>query len=220
MSTFVLKLIAASSMLIDHIGYLFFDDMQWLRIVGRLAFPIFAFLIVEGAVHTRDFKKYVMRLSVFALISEIPFNLAMRGRLIDTGGSNVLVTFVIGLICIALFKKLSLKYSFSTENGIYGVLIFLAGAAAAYFLHSDYGAYGVMLIYVFYVFRDRKLAKSLLAVLIFGFMPGIQIFASVALVILWFYNGREGYKSPAAKWGFYLFYPLHLFVLYMIKIMI
>lgn len=103
MSTFVLKLIAASSMLIDHIGYLFFDDMQWLRIVGRLAFPIFAFLIVEGAVHTRDFKKYVMRLSVFALISEIPFNLAMRGRLIDTGGSNVLVTFVIGLICIALF---------------------------------------------------------------------------------------------------------------------
>lgn len=88
--------------------------------------------------HTRDFKKYVMRLSVFALISEIPFNLAMRGRLIDTGGSNVLVTFVIGLICIALFKKLSLKYSFSTENGIYGVLIFLAGAAAAYFLHSDY----------------------------------------------------------------------------------
>lgn len=220
MSTFVLKLIAASSMLIDHIGYLFFYDVQWLRIVGRLAFPIFAFLVVEGAMHTRDFKKYVMRLSVFALISEIPFNLAMRGRLIYADGSNVLVTFVIGLICIAFFKKLSLKSSFSTENGIYGALIFLAGAAAAYFLHSDYGAYGVMLIYVFYVFRDRKLAKSLLAVLIFGFMPGIQIFASAALVILWFYNGREGYKSPAVKWGFYLFYPLHLFVLYMIKIMI
>lgn len=220
MSAYALKVIAALSMLADHIGYLFFNEQQWLRIAGRLAFPIFAFLIVEGAVHTRDFKKYVLRLLVFALISEIPFNLAMSGQAVYAGSRNVLVTFVIGLLCIELSRKLCQKLGRSMESDIGSLLIFASGAAAAYFLHSDYGACGIILIYIFYIFRERKLAKSLLAVLLFGFMPGVQIFASAALVILWFYNGCEGFKSPAVKWGFYLFYPLHLMVLYIIKMAI
>lgn len=219
MNSFTLKIIAAASMLLDHIGYMFVPGWSPYRVIGRLAFPIFAFLIVEGALHTRDFKKYVSRIAIFALISEIPYDLAIFARPLYWGQCNILVTFLIGLLCIKAMQKLLAHFNFSPVGYAMGTAVFLGGAAAARLLHTDYDIYGVMLIYVFYVFRDRKVAKTLLAILVFATMPFLYFPAAASLVLIWFYNDERGYNPAWLRWGFYLFYPVHLIILYIVRMM-
>ena len=219
MNSFTLKIIAAASMLLDHIGYMFVPGWSPYRMIGRLAFPIFAFLIVEGALHTRDFKKYVSRIAVFALISEIPYDLAIFAIPVYWGQCNILVTFLIGLLCIKVMQKLLVHFNFSPVGYAMGTAVFLGGAAAARLLHTDYEIYGVMLIYVFYVFRDRKVTKTLLAILVFATMPFLYFPAAASLVLIWFYNDERGYNPTWLRWGFYLFYPVHLIILYIVRMM-
>lgn len=219
MNSFTLKIIAAASMLLDHIGYMFVPGWSPYRMIGRLAFPIFAFLIVEGALHTRDFKKYVSRIAVFALISEIPYDLAIFAIPVYWGQCNILVTFLIGLLCIKVMQKLLVHFNFSPVGYAMGTAVFLGGAAAARLLHTDYEIYGVMLIYVFYVFRDRKVTKTLLAILVFATMPFLYFPAAASLVLIWFYNDERGYNPAWLRWGFYLFYPVHLIILYIVRMM-
>lgn len=206
-------------MLLDHIGYMFVPGWSPYRMIGRLAFPIFAFLIVEGALHTRDFKKYVSRIAVFALISEIPYDLAIFAIPVYWGQCNILVTFLIGLLCIKVMQKLLVHFNFSPVGYAMGTAVFLGGAAAARLLHTDYEIYGVMLIYVFYVFRDRKVTKTLLAILVFATMPFLYFPAAASLVLIWFYNDERGYNPTWLRWGFYLFYPVHLIILYIVRMM-
>lgn len=209
-NTFTLKIIAIISMLIDHIGYVFFPEVRILRIIGRLAFPIFAYVLVEGFTYTRDVKKYMLRLGVFALLSEIPFDLMRRGVLFETGTQNVFFTLFIGLLMMYLLSK---------AKGIiiqYGIVAFFI--LVCRFLQTDYSSIGLLVIFVFYVFRERKIEKLMIIGLIFIATSGsIQIFAILALPLIALHNHEQG---PKMKAFFYLFYPVHLLILYLIDLIV
>ncbi len=222
---FHLKLIAICTMLIDHMGYTLFPGVMWLRCVGRVAFPIFCFLIAEGCVYTHDRKKYALRLLVFALLSEIPYNLMNSGMIWDPYDQNVLWTLLTGaLVCWlidwALKKCTPLSFV-------------LTGAAmvAAYWLleafRTDYGGWGMLLVAAFYgVHRApsgavvKMIAQAFgLAFFSLGVMGGylsIELWSLVSLVPIWLYNGQRGFSHKAVQYGFYAFYPVHILILSLI----
>lgn len=222
---FHLKLIAICTMLIDHMGYTLFPGVMWLRCVGRVAFPIFCFLIAEGCVYTHDRKKYALRLLVFALLSEIPFNLMNSGMIWDPYDQNVLWTLLLGaLVCWlmdwALKKCTPLSFV-------------LTGAAmvAAYWLleafRTDYGGWGMLLVAAFYgVHRApsgavvKMIAQAFgLAFFSLGVMGGylsIELWSLVSLAPIWLYNGQRGFSHKAVQYGFYAFYPVHILILSLI----
>ncbi len=205
LSSSSLKLIAVISMLIDHMGFVLFPQYPLMRAIGRLAFPIYCFLITEGAAHTSNWKRYALRLFLFALISEIPFDLAMGGRWIDGSYQNVFWTLLLGLLAIELYeKKTYLAYA-----GI--VVLVLAGNL----LGTDYGSEGVLLIWLLHVVRkdDIRWAAVVAAVwcLCFG---GVQQWGMISALFLLLYNGKRGWSGLAIKYAFYAFYPIHLLVLY------
>ena len=224
---FHLKLIAICTMLIDHMGYTLFPGVMWLRCVGRVAFPIFCFLIAEGCVYTHDRKKYALRLLVFALLSEIPFNLMNSGMIWDPYDQNVLWTLLLGaLVCWlmdwALKKCTPLSFV-------------LTGAAmvAAYWLleafRTDYGGWGMLLVAALYgVHRApsgavvKMIAQAFgLAFFSIGVMGGylsIELWSLAALVPIWLYNGQRGFSNKAVQYGFYAFYPVHILALSLIAI--
>ena len=239
---FALKIIAIITMLIDHIGAGLFPSQIWLRMIGRLAFPIFAFLICEGFIHTRDVKRYALRLGIFALISEIPFNLLHSYYLFDPSAQNIFLTLLIGLLTIYGVNKFAAAgprsrgenlnaaagprsrggNAFDSLN-IIQVLILLAGLLTAQFLRTDYGAFGVAIIFIYYFLRGkRKLAlifmaaaNILLGALDFsmGFLP-LQALAGLAAFPLLLYNGNKG---PSVKYLFYVFYPAHITIIMAVK---
>lgn len=203
---FALKCIAMVCMLIDHTGAVLFPQYMILRVIGRLAFPIYCFLLVEGAMHTSNIRKYEMRLFGFALISEIPFDLAFR-RGINWEHQNVFFALLLGVVAIDLAKQ--------CKNKLSGVLIFGVMIVAAEFMNTDYGGKGIIFILCYYLLYERKVIKQLLFavenLLLYG--SGIQMYASLAAVPMLMYNGKKG---PSLKYFFYVFYPLHLLILYLI----
>lgn len=223
MTGFHLKLIAVVTMLIDHMGVTLFPGTMWLRCVGRIAFPIFCFLIAEGCVHTRSFQQYARRLLLFAVLSEIPFNL-MHGVVWDHVHQNVLWTLLAGaVVCRLIGGTLTRRTA--------GAFV-LAGASmvATFYLleafHTDYGGWGMLLVALFYGVhrapcgRGIKMAAQAagLAFFCIGSMGGvsIELWALLSLVPLWLYNGQRGFSHRAVQYGFYAFYPVHLFVLSLI----
>lgn len=205
---FTLKIIAATTMLIDHIGYIFFPKYLLLRIIGRISFPIFAFLIVEGFMHTRDVKRYIVRLAAFALISEIPFDLAFFGNL-AWKHQNVLITFILAILAMYVDKK------YKRVAGI-GAAIVLSKVADL--IHSDYGMFGVIVVMVFYwnysYFTGRMLAGVGALTLL---VKRYQIFDVLAMIPIALYNGKRGINI---KYFFYIFYPGHLLILYLVHMAI
>ena len=207
LSAFDLKCIAVAAMLIDHVGANFFPAHLWMRYVGRLSFPIYCFLIAEGYIHTRDVKKYMGRLFVVALLSEVPFDLLWYGKAFYVWHQNVFFTLMLGLLCI---------YGFDHYRTLWLRAVILT--ATGFFMHfvvrSDYGVAGVIMIFAFYVFRTKILGRflsvSAVNILLFG---GVQCAAVLAFVPIQLYGGRKG---PSAKYFFYLVYPLHLLLLYLI----
>ena len=226
-----LKTIACITMLIDHIGAscieagLLLPELErgevsggaWdqlslfqldrvLRFTGRLAFPLFCFLLVEGFVHTHDVKKYVRRLFLFALISEVPFDLAFFRTPFDFSAQNVYWTLALGVLAMAGLKH------FEKENGLPGWQgILCAGGCAALALaaNTDYNAIGVIIICALYLTRTNRKRQCLAGALLFLF----ELTAPLAFVLVWFYNGQRGACSPLQKKAFYWFYPVHLLVL-------
>ncbi|MBR5661996.1 MAG: conjugal transfer protein TraX [Bacteroidales bacterium] len=219
-----LKLLAVVSMLVDHLAafvwkgdplvmsHLFKIGHRWvtpyilMRSFGRLAFPLFAFLIVEGFVHTRSRKRYGLNLGVFALISEIPFNLIHSSSLFFIR-QNVFFTLFfgfLGLCAIEYFKEDKKKMAIS----LLGLL------AVSFFFRADYGYVGYGLILMLYVLRENLLFKT-----IFGCcMLSRQWIAGAAFIPISMYNGKRGFiQGTFAKYCFYAFYPVHLLVLYLIK---
>lgn len=207
---FTLKVIAVLSMLIDHIGYVFFlpEDSAYpvCRAIGRIAFPIFCYLIVEGFHHTRSHFNYLTRLFIFAIISEIPFDLAFRGQLFEWRHQNVFFTLMLGLLCIFCLEEMN-------THRIYVILLVILWITA-YFIHCDYGTGGVLLICMFYLTEKSSWMRLLLCSLILYLFYGIsELYGIIALPLIFLYNKKKG---PDAKIFFYWFYPVHLIVLYLI----
>lgn len=176
---------------------------------GRLAFPLFCFLLVEGFIHTSNVKKYALRLFLFALVSEIPYDLAFSHRFIDLENQNVFFILLIGLIVIIGLEKLrtltKIKY-FCTP------LLILVGIFFAEWLRTDYGGWiGVLLIVSLYLFRDSTLFNCILGGLI---LLQNSWFGPLAFVPIYFYNDQRGRQW---KYFFYWFYPVHLLVLLTIQ---
>lgn len=218
-----LKGIAAALMLTDHVGAILLPEVSVLRCVGRLAFPIFAFFIAEGYVHTRDFGRYFRRLAILAVVSEIPFNLE-NGAVFDLTRQNVLFTFCLALFTLRGLEVLGRERGFGRWAGC--GLVLAAGFAAGELLRTDYGGWGVVTVALLYLCRDGKYAKlwlllamaavnglgmGSLTMPVFGGEIPIQIFAVAALPVIWLYNGQAGPKG--LRRAFYVFYPAHLLVL-------
>lgn len=228
-----LKIIAIISMLTDHIGAVvvlgFLQHAwygQWLinlyyvmrLLIGRIAFPIFCFLLVEGFGHTRNAAKYALRLFVFALVSEIPFDLAFEGKLFAPKYQNVFFTLFIGLLVMMAYKGITerLKAAVWIKLILY-IAALAAGMGIAWLLKTDYDAIGVGCIMALYIFRRNKAAQITAGCAGFFascfFTGGSELTAPLAFIPIGFYNGKRGLKM---KYFFYLFYPLHLLVLYFI----
>ena len=209
-----LKVMACITMLIDHIGATVIPDMN-LRIIGRLAFPIYCFLLVEGIWHTRDVKRYAMRLVVGTLLSEIPFDLLFFGRL-TWAHQSIMVTLLLGLTAVFWGRKKKNYW-----------LPFAVCFFAAEFLNTDYGGWGVALICMFAITEElpyRHWLQLLGMALVFwcmdsyvlnfgGFRVPIQFCGIPALIPIWLYSGKKLSHNRIAQWAFYLFYPVHLTVL-------
>lgn len=203
---FHLKWIAIITMCMDHVGAVFFPHILAFRIIGRLAFPLFAFLLVEGFLHTSNENKYLMRLGIFALLSEIPFDLVFQGRAISFEHQNVFFTLFLSLLLLVVntrIEKNSLRLFLS-------LLIFLGAA----FGRVDYNFAGLLIVLGFYYFRNNRkyqcIGFIILNLACFGFAT-IQAAACGAVLFIWLYNGEKG---KSMKYFFYSFYPLHLLVIY------
>ena len=231
-----LKIIAIITMLIDHIGAALLEqgfifgmsqeqlknkigiDVQQLdiilRMIGRVAFPIFCFLLVEGFLHTHNVKKYALRLLAFCVISEVPFDLAFFGRF-NFRFQNVFFTLFLGLIVLIISKKLEDKV-----KGILGIvgqiLVMVIGAFLAEMLHTDYGAFGVYFIFILYFLRNQKIFRTIMGCVSILWQGAWEITAPLAFIPIHFYNGKRGINL---KYIFYLFYPTHLMIVYMIRIL-
>lgn len=204
LDSFQLKCIAILTMFIDHMGAVFFPGELMFRYIGRIAFPIFAFLLVEGYFHTRDVRRYMFRLGLFAVISEIPYDLAFRETVLEFEHQNVFFTLFIGVAMMYALEK-SLQWQAKAAE------VLLAMWAAS-LLCSDYRYKGILLIAVYYFLRGRKREEFVLgAGWNFLWNWEIQGYGALASVPIAMYSGQRG---RSMKYFFYLFYPLHLAVFY------
>ena len=237
-----LKIIAITAMVIDHIGAIFFPEYNILRMIGRLTFPIFAFFVAEGAYHTKDFNRYMMRLGGFGLLSEIPFDLAFNKELIFWEHQNVMWTFFLALAAIWVDRNMTKR----TQSRIWFVVAVGAAAMLAEAAKTDYGMVGVLLVAVFYAYRSKPVLKYSMAAL-------LMVYFGIRITMLRFWILQEyvaqfsepidigtqfsyffvlsdyiqvlacaafpllafynGQRGSGRKYFFYLFYPLHLLVL-------
>ncbi len=239
MSSFGLHILAMGLMLCDHLWASVLSQYGVLTWIGRLAFPIFAFMIVEGYFHTSHFKKYLKRLFIFALLSEIPFNLIYSGNWIEPFHQNVLWTFLVGLLCIRGMDSVRKKRKPLVAIPLcVGIALF--GYLAGTILMSDYSGEGVLSVILFYLFHGEKWWQRLgqLAGLIYinvfaikGLCVPVELFgntveiaqqslAVLAIIPIWLYNGKRGLHNRFIQYAFYAFYPLHLLILWILVMII
>lgn len=232
----MLKGIAAVTMLIDHLAAvvlkgcvsahgsglsqeqlaLWNTAYQWMRHIGRISFPLFAFLLVEGFYHTKSRKRYGTRLLLFALLSEVPYDLAIRGKVYDPGSQNVLFSLWLGLLVLSAaegIRKFIWRRRGSAKGALQWMTLFLQifiislGAVLADLCRFDYRYKGIILMAVFYYFYSYRVSAAIAGFCVFFWNP----YSLPAFLLLPFYSGRRGRKGQ--RW-FYFFYPLHLILLY------
>ena len=215
----MLKLIAVLCMVIDHAALILWPVLWFFRIpltffgktvsvywilrrIGRLAFPIFCFLIAEGFSHTRDQKKYGLRLLIFAFISEIPFNLMHSGNILHSGNQNVYFTLFLGLMMIYAYENIGKE--------LWKYLAMTAVGTLATLLRPDYGLRGVILMFVIHLLQRKPAAQAVISYPLLSGGPA----AFAAFVPINLYNGKRGFiQGPVLKFLFYIFYPLHILIL-------
>lgn len=209
---FHIKLIAMVTMLIDHVGAILFPQYFELRLIGRLSFPLFCFLLIEGYTHTRDVRKYLLRLGIFALISEAPFDIAFFGGWFVPIHQNIFFTLFLGVLAIFCMDRIRMASGWGGNIASYGAAVVLGFGAE--FLRTDYGLEGVLAIAVMYELRYSRLLQSFAFTLISSFGNSVQVFSVFSAIPMCMYNGKKGYGSKAMQYIFYVFYPVHLLVLY------
>ncbi len=242
----MLRILATVFMLSDHLWASVVPGNHWMTDLGRLAFPIYAFMISEGFVHSRDAKKYLRRLLIFAAVSEIPFNLFYSGEVFDPFNQNVLFTFVWGLLAIMQIDKIKTAFKNNKDekntkllikNIAVSLLLIALISLGAKFTFTDYKFLGYLTVIMFYLFRDFPFAfvlqivgmvflnwiwfkGEIVFVELFGQTYDIpnQAYAVFALIPIWLYGGKKGKSlGKAGQYGFYAFYPLHMLILYFIQ---
>ena len=228
----VLHIIAMTLMLMDHLWATLLPAREWLTCAGRVAFPIFAFMAVEGYFHTRSFKKYILRMLLFAVLSEIPFDLMYGGTWFYPVHQNVLWTFLLGLLGVWLMEQVRKKGK-TWMYLLVCVLVVPAGLVLGTLCMVDYYGGGVLTVFVFYFLHGRKwwcFLGQLAALywlnveLLGGLMYPVQFFgmefelcqqglALLALIPIWLYRGSQGYHSKPFQYLCYAFYPVHMLLL-------
>ncbi len=230
----MLRCIAVVLMLSDHIWATYMSFGNWMTYIGRMAFPIFAFQIAEGFVHTKNFKKYALRLLGFALVTELPFNLFYSSRWFNPYHQNVLFTLLLGLVAIKVIDNI--KKNHTPKNVALSALWLALIALASVIGFVDYGFLGMLTVVMFYLFRDFPFAWAaqllgMVAINIIFFEGQVipfefwgkhieiptQAFAVFSLIPIWLYGGKKGVSNKFLQYGFYAFYPVHMAILYMIK---
>jgi len=238
-----LKITASLTMLIDHIGAVLIyaaylkawhaenyavsnaivPIYEVMRVIGRIAFPIYCFLLVEGFHHTRNVKKYMKRLAVGMLLSEIPFDLAFSGS-IDWTMSSVMVTLLLGCGMMLSMERARTVW--------WKLALMLPFGIAADLLGSDYGGHGIAIIAMLYLTRGipkeklwRTAAFAVLLwfgaeVTVLGLTFPMELLGLVGVFLTFCYDGRKITKNKWVQWGFYLFYPVHILVLWIIKVLL
>ena len=229
-----LKLIAVFTMLIDHTGAtvlrtlchlpsvtaipgrqaFFVSAYNLSRSIGRIAFPIFCFLLVEGFLHTRNVAKYVFRMLLFTLISEIPFDLALKGSWYYPEKQNVYTTLLIGLLVLICFRLTERFLSGGRLLNLLRILLYLiilgSGMKLATLLCTDYNFKGVFLIAMLYLTKQAPAVQCVSGACCVSW----ELPAPIAFLPIWLYNGKRGLRL---KYFFYWFYPVHLLLLYLLN---
>lgn len=212
-----LKLIAAAAMLADHVGLMFFPQAELFRIIGRLSFPIFAFMIAEGCKYTRNRLRYFGQLFGLALGCQIVYFIADGSMYL-----SVLFTFSLSVLMIFALQH------YKTKRSLFSALLFITAVAAVYVLNQiftiDYGFFGCMLpVFAAALHRTRfdrhPMNTAMLAlglVLLWLDLGELQLYALTAIPLLLCYSGKRG--KAKMKYFFYIFYPVHLALLYLLSV--
>lgn len=238
-TAFSLHCIAMFLMLLDHMWGTLLGNQLWMTCIGRIAFPIFCFMIVEGYYHTRNLKKYMTRLLIGAIISEIPFDLMHEGLFFYPFHQNVILLLLIALCGIWLMEKVKAKGKLWLTI-LLDFLIVIGCSLLGTITFADYFAPGVLTVFLFYFFRGRKwwcyagqfaamywinmdlLGGRVYPITVFGTKIELveQGFAMLALIPIWLYRGKQGHHSKAFQYFCYAFYPVHALLLYLLAYVI
>lgn len=208
-------------MLLDHIGATMVRGYT-LRIIGRIAFPIFCFLLAEGAFYTKNPRKYFLRLAIGLVLSELPFDLAFRLKP-TWEYQSVMVTLLVGFLAVEVVQN--------SKRDITKLLAVCAGFAFAEWAKTDYGGYGVLLVVLFSQTRGKLWLQTIMVAMFawmlnsiripfLGLQVPIEMFAVLAMIPIALYSGKKASSNRVIQWGFYLFYPVHLTALVFIRMLV
>ncbi|NLJ90656.1 MAG: hypothetical protein GX323_07120 [Clostridiales bacterium] len=243
MSGYSLKLIAVITMLIDHVTAVTIPPSHPFyfigRAIGRLSFPIFCFLLVEGYKHTSNLKKYLLRLLAFAFLSEFPFDFAFYNPLENSSylyHQNIFFTLLIGLLVLALTGYIKAYFrdkrdeleslgsgqtklnTISLVENLLKILVLIIGCLMAFILRTDYSYVGILMIWAFYRYRNNRQMLYIWLLMINIMYGYLQVLAVASLFFISQYNGERG--KYVNKYIFYGFYPIHLLVLIIFKLLL
>ena len=235
-STFGLHLLAMGLMLCDHVWATLPYMPLWLTGLGRIAFPIFAFLMAEGHAHTRDIRRYRKRLLILAVVTEIPFNLMCSGSVVYPFHQNVIWTFLLSSLCIDMIRQAQEQKTAAAI--LKAAAMTLVGYLAGYILFVDYHGEGVLMVVIFWLLRGSRwyhrlgqaaclywinvemLKGQMLLLPLAGRtveMP-LQGLAMLALIPIWLYRRRQEPHGKAVKLFNYAFYPVHMLILWLVAV--
>lgn len=220
----MLKLIAVFTMLIDHVAANFLQDAgivlfrvfnhdvtlyYCMRSIGRLAFPLFAFLLVEGFLHTHDKKRYGISLAILAVVSELPWNLVHEGKLF-CGTQNVMFTLLAGFLALCAIERFK-------DNAAMLFVVISSLFVAVLVLKTDYSCRGYCFVILLYMLRNMPVVRAVAGSAV---LPSLWV-GGLAFVPIAFYNGKRGFiRGRFWQYMFYAVYPVHMFIMYLFKYVI